>query len=54
MLQHSSVLESTSHNKETIITNIDQKMGEMKQLQHFFPLTYTAKPDVGRITILPS
>lgn len=38
MLQHSSILESTSHNKETIFTSTDQKRGEMKQLQHFFLL----------------
>lgn len=35
------MLESTSHNKETIITSTDQKRGEMKQLQHFFFFLHT-------------
>lgn len=54
MPQHSSMLESTRHNKESIITSNNQKRGEMKQLQPFFPLTHTAKTDVGRTVFLPS
>lgn len=38
MHQHSGVLESTSRKKAIIITNTDQKRGEMKQFHHLFLL----------------
>lgn len=38
MHRHSSVLESTSHNKEIIIIGTDQKRGGMKQFHRFFLL----------------
>lgn len=38
MHRHSSMLDSTSHNKEIIITGTDQKRGGMKQSHCFFLL----------------
>jgi len=37
------MLESTSHNKEIIITSTDQKKGGMKQFHCFFLLHTTVK-----------